>query len=76
MQEHSAKTGIRPIPKIRDAAKTNPNVDVGKLREAQRLLDELRKAGVSPKEYDLSSPYRRRPPSTVRGPYGTRPQPL
>jgi hypothetical protein len=44
-----------------DLAKANPKVDVDKLRDAQAALEELRKAGVMRREYDIASPYERRP---------------
>jgi hypothetical protein len=57
--EHHERT--RRIPDAEHAAKTNPKVDVEKVREAQVLLEELRKAGVSRQEYEISSPYERKP---------------
>ena len=56
----------KPIPSIEEAAKSNPEVDVEKVREAQVLLEELRKQGLSRPEYDIASPYERRPLRTHR----------
>jgi hypothetical protein len=52
------------MPKALDAAKiaeTNPKVDLAEVRRAEELLKELRKQGVSKSEYDVVSPYDRRP---------------
>ena len=57
--EHHEQT--RPIPDVERLARTNPSVDVEKVREAQILLEELRKAGVARQEYGISSPYQRKP---------------
>jgi hypothetical protein len=49
------------IPNAEEAARSNPKVDVDQLREAQTLLEELRKKGLAGPEYDIPSPYERRP---------------
>ena len=59
--------GVRPMPNLEDAAKANPKVDVEKAREAQILLEELRKQGLSRRGYDIASPYERRPLRSHRG---------
>jgi hypothetical protein len=41
--------------------KENPGVDAAQVREAQKLLEELRREGVSGPSYGISSPYERRP---------------
>lgn len=51
----------RPIPDAEDLIKRNPKVDGDKLREAQELLEELRRGGVGRSSYDIDSPYERRP---------------
>ncbi len=48
-------------PDLEKIAEKNQRVDVEKVRRAQVLLEELRQAGVSPRSYDISSPYERRP---------------
>ncbi len=58
--------GGKPIPGVEEAAKTNPKVDVEQVREAQVLLEELRKQGLTRPEYDIASPYERRPLRTRR----------
>lgn len=49
------------IPDPGEVAERNPAVDIKQLREADRLLDELSKHGVTRPEYDIASPYERRP---------------
>ena len=51
----------RRTPAVEELAKTNPQVDVGQLREVQELMKELRREGVSGAEYGIVSPYERRP---------------
>ncbi len=46
---------------IDEIIKQNPGVDADKFREAQELLGELRKRGLTRPEYDLVPPYERRP---------------
>lgn len=53
--------------KTEELAKGNPQVDVDQLREAQDLLEELRRAGVSPQQYGINSPYQRKPARTRLG---------
>ena len=66
MPDSEGSHGVRPIPDVEDTAKVNPKVDVEKAREAQILLEELRKQGLSRREYDIASPYERRPLRTHR----------
>lgn len=42
-------------------AKNNPLVDREKVREAQRLVETLRKEGLGGPSYEIVSPYERRP---------------
>lgn len=51
----------RRTPTVEEAAKDNPQVDVGQLREAQELMKELRREGVGGPSYGIVSPYERRP---------------
>ncbi len=44
-----------------DIAKDNPQVDVDKLRRARDLLEKLKDAGIARREYNIASPYQRRP---------------
>lgn len=56
------KTGIRRDPlDVERLLKQNPNVDVDKLREAQEVLRDLRRGGVSGPRYQIDSPYERGP---------------
>lgn len=41
-------------------AKTNPRIDVAKLKEAQAVLRDLRRQGAEESKYDLASPFDRR----------------
>lgn len=52
---------------VDEVASTNPRVDMGKFLEAEAALAELRNAGVPREEYDITSPYARRPPLGPRG---------
>ena len=51
----------RHTPTVEELAESNPQVDVGQLREAQELVRELRREGVGGAEYGIVSPYERRP---------------
>lgn len=56
----SEPRGDKRVPTIDDAAATNPRVDVETVREAQELLAELRKQGITRPGYEIASPYERR----------------
>jgi hypothetical protein len=48
------------LPKSVDAetvARNNLNVDVRQIRQAQELLDELRRQGLAKPQYNLGPPY-------------------
>jgi hypothetical protein len=51
----------RPPDPAEKMAEVNRNVDVGQVREAQALLEELRRQGLARPEYEIASPYERRP---------------
>lgn len=51
----------RRTPAVEALAKTNPQVDVGQLREAPELVKELRREGVGGAGSGIVSPYGRRP---------------
>jgi hypothetical protein len=53
----------RPTPDAEELIKRNPKVDGDQLREAQELLEELRRGGVGRPSYGIDSPYERRPVS-------------
>lgn len=42
---------------LQKMARTNPNVDLDKVREARNLLRILRNYGISSREYTLSPPF-------------------
>jgi len=44
---------------VDEAIARSPKVDGDQLREARELLNELRKRGVSPATYEISSPYQK-----------------
>lgn len=44
---------------LQKIARTNPNVDLDKVREARELLRILRSYGISGREYTLSPPFQR-----------------
>lgn len=46
---------------LEDVIKKNPQVDGGKVREAQEAIEELRREGVLGPTYGITSPYERRP---------------
>lgn len=46
---------------IDDLAKKNPKVNVKQLREANELLEELRKGGLRKRQYEIETPYESRP---------------
>lgn len=50
-----------PIPTVKKAVETNPQIDAKQVQEAQQLIIELRKAGVRRRGYALESPYVRQP---------------
>jgi hypothetical protein len=52
-----------PVPGADELIKNNPKVDGAKVREAQELLEELRRGGVGRPSYGIDSPYERRPVS-------------
>lgn len=66
MPEHKRATGVPPLPTVEDAATSSPAVDVEKLRQAQQLLEALRRVGLPPRGYEITSPYERRPLSAWR----------
>jgi D-mannonate dehydratase len=45
---------------VREVAKTNPNVDEKKIREALRILRDLSKAGIEDSRYNIEPPFTRR----------------
>lgn len=45
----------------RRTAKRNRRVDVCQLSEVSKVIRDLRKAGITPSEYDLISPFSQRP---------------
>ena len=49
------------VPDEKRAAEDNPKVDIEQVREAQALLEELRRQGLVRPEYEIASPYERRP---------------
>lgn len=61
MSGSPSKAGKRRLPDIDEVVRRNPDVDVEKLREAWRVLDHLRRDGVSGPTYRIVSPYERRP---------------
>lgn len=65
-ERRAHQAGSSSAPDVEKIAKENPRVDVDRIREAQRLLEKLEKAGVTPQEYGITSPYERRPPSAWR----------
>lgn len=46
---------------VDEIVRQNPAVDEGKLREAQHVLDRLRREGIAGPTYRIVSPYERRP---------------
>ena len=48
-------------PTVKELLKQNPRVDGGQVREAQKLLKELRRDGNLGRGYEIVSPYERRP---------------
>ena len=55
-----SKAGVDPPGvDIADVIARNPQVDGDQLREAERLLGELQKRGISPATYGITSPYKR-----------------
>lgn len=46
---------------VDEMVKNNPQVDGGQIREAQELIEELRREGVQKPSYGIESPYERRP---------------
>lgn len=47
---------------VEEVAKRNPPVDVAQLREAQALMEDLRKHGLNKPGYNLTSPYETQAP--------------
>lgn len=47
---------------VEKQAKRNPKVNVRQVREAQEMLEELRKAGIGKPQYEIEPPYGSRPP--------------
>ena len=45
------------IPDLDKTARENPDVDPEQVKEAQELVEELRKEGFGKREYDLASPF-------------------
>lgn len=51
---------VAPEPlEVESLARGNPAVDADQLREAQRLLKQLREGGVSPRGYGIAPPHQR-----------------
>lgn len=48
-------------PDAETIAEGNTKIDIGQVREAQALLEELRRQGLVRPEYEIASPYERRP---------------
>ena len=46
---------------IRELAEGNPNVDSRQLRETAELLADLQREGVPRRQYNIVSPYERKP---------------
>jgi hypothetical protein len=44
---------------VGEAIARNPKVDGDQLREAQKVLSELKKSGVAPATYEIASPYQK-----------------
>lgn len=58
----------KPEDQIEELIKGNPKIDGQQLREAQRLIEDLRKEGVGRPAYRIASPHERRPlRGTIRG---------
>ena len=54
-------TKKKPLPDLDTLIEDNPGVDGRQIREAQELLEELRREGVGGPSYGIVSPYERRP---------------
>ncbi len=50
-----------------ELVRANPRVDVGKLREAEQAVRELRQRGVGPPTPMVRSPFDKQPTSRKRG---------
>lgn len=58
------------IPDVREVAEGNPGVEPEKVERVHELVEELKRRGARRREYDVASPYVRRPLERRTSPYG------